>query len=458
MHAPWNKELRSLLGLALPVITVQVGVMLMGFVDAMMLGHYTEEALASAALGNLYSMLMMLFGFGVLVSLDPVMSQAVGARDDGAITRNLQRGLVLCVALMIPTALAHFAAGPVLTAFGQRPELVPHATNYVWILIPSILPFYCFQILRTTLQAYHRTAAIVWTILIANLANVFCNWALIFGHLGFDPMGVEGSAIGTTLCRWLMFLVLFFIGRKQFLSHLTPWSASALEPQPLRRLLRVGSPIGVQMLLEFGAFGTTLLFMGWISVSALAGHMAAINLASMTYVVTLGLSVATSVRVGHGVGRGDLSGARWSAVMGLGVAAVIMVGFAVVFIVAPEPLAALFSEDSDVGAREVALTLLPIAAVFQVMDGVQVVALGALRGIADTRAPMLINLLGFWGLGVPCGYYFAFGLDGGPEGLWWGLTVGLTAVAVFLTARVWVKLRQDLVRTVIDDGDAPRPA
>lgn len=450
VHPPWKIELRALLKLALPVITIQVGMMLMGFVDTMMVGRYAEEHLAAAALGNFYGFIAIMFGIGLLHSLDPLLSQAVGAGDHDSITRNLQRGIVLAAILTVPTSVVFMLCEPVFLALGQDAKLVPLAGTYVWTLIPSILPFVLFQILRSTLQAYHQTAAIVWTILIANVFNAVVNWVLIFGHLGFEPMGLAGSAIATLLSRWLMFGVLVWIGWKRVGPHVRAWTRSAIELEPLLRIVKVGAPIGLQMMLEFGAFGMTLLLMGWISVSALAGHQAAINLASLTYMFPLGLSFATSVRVGHGVGRGDAEGARWSAMMALYVGAMIMGIFAVVFVLFPEPLAGLFTKDDDDGARHIAMALLPIAAVFQIVDGLQVVSLGALRGVADTKMPALINLIGFWGFGIPTGYWLAFEQGLGPEGLWWGLTVGLTAVAGFLLLRVWFKLRGELTRTVVD--------
>jgi MATE family multidrug resistance protein len=365
---------------------------------------------------------------------------------------------VLAVGFAIPTAATFLVCDPVLRGLGQRPELVPMASRYIIILIPSVLPFYLFQILRTTLQAYHRTAAVVWTIVVANLVNVLLNWLLIYGHLGMAEMGSDGSAYATTVSRWVMFLALAAVGHRQLGPHWKRWTRRAFEFRALRRIVRVGAPIGTQIFLEFGAFATVLLLMGRISVSAQAGHQVAINLASMTYMFGLGISSATGVRVSHGIGRGDLSGARWSAVIGMVVGIAVMGGFGLLFLLFPERLAAMFTESRDVGAFAVAVSLLPIAAVFQVMDGVQVVALGILRGVADTKVPMLINLVGFWCLGIPSGILFAFVFGGGPGGLWWGLTVGLGSVALLLVWRVWGKIRGELARTVIDDSDALDPA
>ncbi len=457
-HPTWKKELRALLRLSVPVVTVQVGMMAMGFIDSMMVGHFAESSLAAVALANFYSQILLMFGLGILLALDPVMSQAVGAGDQAAITRNLQRGVVLACALSLPVGATYLASGPLLRLCGQQVELVELATIYIWVMIPSILPFYGFQILRSTLQAHHRTRPILWTILIANALNVGLNWVMIYGNLGCPEMGLEGSAYATLCSRWAMFLALLIAGRKELWCHLQTWTRRALELAALRRICRVGAPIGTQMMLEFGAFGLTLVMMGWIGTSELAGHQAAIMLASMTYMFGLGVSVATGVRVGNAVGRGDPSGARWSAAMGMLFGIAIMGFFAVLFVVVPEPLAALFSKAEDIGVRQVTLTLLPIAAVFQVMDGLQVVALGALRGVGDTKAPMLINLLGFWVIGIPAGYYFAFVADGGAAGLWWGLTVGLSIVALLLALRVRTKLSGDLARTVIDDSDCSAPA
>jgi len=457
IHPTWRRELRALLRLSLPVVTVQVGMMLMGFVDSMMVGHFSESALAACGLGNFYSQICLMGGLGILLAFDPVMSQAVGAGDQAAVTRNLQRAIVLAVGMSIPVGGAFFAAGPVLRMCGQDPGLVDLATVYIWVLIPSVVPFYGFQVWRTTLQAHHKTAPIVWTMVVANGLNVLLNWVLIYGELGATQMGLEGSAYATLVSRWMMFVCLFMLGRRELWCHLVSWTRRAFELAAIRRILKVGAPIGTQMIFEFGAFGTTLLMMGWIGQSALAGHQAAIMLASMTYMFGLGVSVATGVRVGNAVGRGDSGAARWSAGMGLITGMVVMGAFGVVFLVIPGPLASMFSKVEDTAVIEVTLALLPVAAVFQVMDGVQVVSLGALRGVGDTKAPMFINLVGFWVIGLPAGYLLAFSFGVGPAGLWWGLTVGLTIVAVFLVLRVWFKLRGALTRTVIDASDVGGP-
>lgn len=451
----FRSELRALLRLSLPVVTVQVGMMMMGFVDTIMVGRYQEAALAAGALGNFFSMIVLVLANGVLMALDPLLSQAVGAGDEPSVTRNLQRGLVLSGVLSVYVGLVYLAAGPLLRLFGQEPQLVAEASTYVSWMIPSVLPFLVFGVLRSTMQAYHKVRPVVLVILLANLANAALNAVLIRGRLGMPELGLEGSAIATLCCRWLMCLGLLLAGLPLLRPHLQAWTPAAWDWGALRRMFKVGLPIGLQITMEFGAFGTTLLMMGWLSQSALAGHQAAINLASMTYVVTLGVSVATGVRVGHAVGRGSMPAARISTLLGLLSAVLIMVAFALCFLTMPRTLAAWFTENQEVGAFAVAVSLLPIAAVFQVVDGVQVVCLGALRGLGDTKIPAAINLLGFWGLGIPSGYLLAFELGQGAQGLWWGLTVGLTAVAILLTLRVVQQLRSEVRRTDVDRPETP---
>lgn len=450
VQSPWKNELRALCALALPVVVVQVGMMAMGLVDSMMVGKVSEHALATVGLGNLYGFLVMMPGFGILMALDPILSQAVGARDEDAVSRNLQRGILLSGLVSVPIAAVYLAATPLLR-LAQEPEaLIPGASEYVRYLTPGVLPFLLFGALRSTLQAYHRTAPVVVTIVVANLLNAALNWVLVYGHLGCPPLGSTGSAIATTVSRWAMLVMLWRAGGSLLAAHLRRWTRAAWDRAALLRILRLGVPIGLQVFLEFSAFGLTLLMMGWFSVAALAGHQVAIQLASFTYMFPLGLSIAAGVRVGNGVGRGDPGGARWSAALALFLSVAVMSAFAVAFALIPDLLTRRFFNPNEFEARRVALALLPIAAVFQLADGLQVVCLGVLRGVGDTKVPMWINLLGFWCLGIPTGAYAAFVMGLGPRGLWWGLTVALTAVSIALLLRVRAALRGDLKRTVVD--------
>jgi multidrug resistance protein, MATE family len=454
-YRPTRADLSALLRLAAPMVVIQVGLMLMGVVDTIMVGRVSPAALAAAALGNIYFFVVTIFGLGVLMALDPIIAQALGARDELAVSRGLQRGIVLSLVLSVPVSLLMIAIEPVLRFVGQPAEVIPGAAGYVHRLIPSIWPFYAFIVLRQTLQAHHRTGPIVVTIVVANLLNVALNYLWVYGHLGFAAGGVLGSAWATTVSRWVMAALMLALGWSHIRPYLERLAPNLLDPRPIGRMLWLGSPIGAQMVLEVGAFGTVALFMGWLGVAQVAAHQVALNLASLTFMVPLGVSGAAAVIVGQAVGRGDPAGVRRSTWAALVVGAGFMALMAVLLIAAPGVLARLYTADPTVLA--LAVLLLPIAGVFQVFDGLQVVAIGLLRGLGDTHVPVIVNIVGFWCLGIPVSLWLGFGLGHGAVGLWWGLVVGLVIVAIFLILRVKQRESRDLARVIIDEQTKPAP-
>jgi len=449
MVLPSSSDLRAMLRLAFPVAAVQLGVMAMGVTDTIMVGHVSPAALAAAALGNLYFFVAGIFGQGTLMALDPVISQAVGARDEVAISRALQRGLVLALALTVFTCATFVPVKWVLLALRQPPEVVPDAASYVRIAIPGVFPFYAFIVFRQSLQAMGRVAPVLWTVLVANLLNAGLNWVFIYGNLGSPAMGVAGSSLATSVSRWVMALALLAIAGHRLAHYLTPWRPETVAIEPLRRMLRIGLPIGVQYLLEYGAFAAAALLMGVLGTTQMAAHQIAINLASFTFMVPLGVSTATAVLVGHAIGAGDEAQARRSAIAGIFIGATFMCASALTFLLFPGALARSYTSDAAVVL--LAATLIPIAGVFQVFDGVQAVAAGVLRGIGDTHAPAIINVVGFWLIGLPVSWVLAFQLGGGAVGLWWGIVVGLAAVALILLGRVRVRLGRTMHRVIIDE-------
>jgi multidrug resistance protein, MATE family len=437
-----------MLRLAVPVVVIQVGMMAMGVVDTIMVGHISAQALAAVALGNLYFFGLAVFAMGTLMVLDPVVAQAVGARDRPAIARAVQRGVLLAGLLAVPTVVLLSLAVPVFTLARQPAEVVPLAAAYAVRTAPGTLPFLLFIVFRQSLQSMGRTAPIVAAIVAANVANGALNWALIFGHLGFPAMGVVGSAWATSISRGLLILTLWVAARRQLNPLLLPLRREIWQLEPLGRMLRLGLPIGAQHVLEFGAFAFVALMMGWIGTREMAGHQIAINLAALTFMVPLGVGDAASVLVGQAVGRGDVPGTRAAARAALACGVVFMTLTGAVFLTLPGLLAGLYTRDLDVIA--VAVVLIRIAGVFQVLDGLQVVAAGILRGLGDTRAPMLICLLGYWLLGIPLSAYLAFVVRLGPTGLWWGLVLGLGVVATLLLLRLRVRLARGQPRVIID--------
>lgn len=448
---PTARELKEVFGLALPISAVQVGMMFMGVVDTVMVGHFSARDLAAVALGNLYFFTCIVFPMGLLMSLDPVVSQAVGAGDGPAVGRAMERGGLLALVLSVPAGLALVPGGFLFTALRQPAEVVPVAAGYALASIPGVFPFLAFIVLRQTLQAMGRVAPIVVTIVLANLGNFFFNWLLIYGRFGFPSLGAVGSGWASSISRWLMLLGLMGFSWPVLKGYLRPLRPGAFQLRPLARMIWLGAPIGIQFGLEFGAFGAIGILMGWLGTVAMAGHQVALNLASLTFMVPLGISQATAVLVGQGVGREDPSGARRAAGAGLLLGVGFMTLTAVLFLLAPEFFALIYSDEAEVVA--LASLLVPLAGVFQVFDGLQVVSSGVLRGVGDTRFPMVMNLLGFWCVGIPVSLWLGFRTSAGPVGLWWGLVVGLASVAVLLLFRVRSRLGGDLRRIVIEDEE-----
>jgi MATE family multidrug resistance protein len=446
---PGGEDFRALIRLALPIVVVQVGLMLMGVVDSVLLGHVSAANLAAGALGNLYVFGVIGIGMGTLMALDPVVAQAVGAKDEVGVARGVQRGLVLAAILGVPISFAFLPARWVFERLGQPADVVPLAGGYALASLPGVFPFLAFIVLRQSLQAMGRLAPIVWAIALANLVNLVLAWALIFGRLGLPALEAPGAALATSLARAFMVVALAALAWRDLAPVLRPFRREVLEPTPLVRMLRLGLPIGVQFQLEFGVFAVVALLMGRIGTEAMAAHQIAINIASLTFMVPLGVSAAASVRVGQAVGAGDEPGARRAASAALVVGAAFMALSGLALWTAPGVLAGFYTREASVLA--VAVALIPIAAVFQVFDGLQVVSIGILRGVGDTRTPMIVNVLGFWLVGLPVSLGLAFRLGFGAPGLWWGLCVGLGAVALFLMLRVVQRLSRRLRRLVIDE-------
>ena len=445
---PSRQDLARMTALAAPAVIVQLGLMAMGVVDTMVVGRLSAVALAGVAIGALYNFSIGSFGMGVLTALDPLVSQAVGARDEPAIGRALQRGLAIALGLGVFAALLSLPAETVLRHLGQPPELVAVAGPYVHIQWPSMFAFFLLVAFRQTLQALGRMRPVVVTILAANLVNAVLAWSLVFGELGAPRLGTIGSGLATTLARWFMAVLMLVLGWR----HLAPRLAlrpDSLRWRPILRMLAIGLPIGFQFTLEYGVFATVALLMGHMGPVAAGAHQIAINIASVTFMVPYGVSIATSVLVGRAVGAGDAAAARRAGLAGLFAGAAFMAVSACVLVLAPRVLARLYTPDSRVVG--LAALLIPIAGVFQVFDGLQVVSIGILRGVGDTRTPLVVNLIGYWLFALPLSLFLAFRLGLGPRGLWWGFVGGLAMVAMILLTRVRARLGRKLGRLVVDE-------
>ena len=443
-------ELRSTLTLAVPVIAVEVGLMAMGTVDTMFMGRVSGQAVAAVAIGHTYFWVTVILGIGILFALDPLITQAVGADDEPAIARAVQRGFILALALAVVTGLLLVPGVGVLRFLQQPPEVIPDAARFARASIAGVLPLYCFIVVRIMMQARHRVAPLVIAIVAGNIANIALNWWFVVRE-GLGPMG---SGWASSISRWVMLATLIIVAWREIRPALSPWLPESLTIRPMLRLLGIGIPIAIQYELEVNAFAVVAVMMGWIGATAMAGHQISINIAAMTFMVPLGVSAAAAVNVGRAVGAGDPLAVRRAAAAALAIGAGFMSLTAILMLVAPYPLARAYTPEAAVLAT--AITLLPLAGLFQVFDGIQVVAVGILRGTGDTRTPMIINVLGFWLLGVPISWYLGIHTSLGPRGLWWGFVAGLAAVAVLLLARVRYRLRMHIGRTLVDErGSVP---
>ncbi len=435
-------ELRRLVVLAAPIVVTQVGTMLMGVVDMLMVGSVGRDALAAAALGNLWTMGTLVIGMGLTLGIDPILTQANGAGDARAVGLVVQRGLVMAAIAGVPTALMWLWTGPALELAGQDPVLAAMAHDYVLMQLPSVFGFLGFMVLRSYLQGRSIVAPAMWVTLIANVFNALLNWVLIFGELGAPAMGLRGAGIATGVTRSLMLVALAgWIWRAGLQRGAwTPWSRAALAPAGLLEIARFGVPVGVQLGLEMWAFQAATLFAGWLGEAQLAAHTIVINLASLSFMMPLGVAMAAVTRVGNLIGAGDRAGAQRAAWVALAVGAGVMTVSAIVFVALRDEIPGIYNSDPLVLA--LAAGLLPIAGAFQIFDGIQVVGGGILRGMGRTRPAAVFNLVAYYVLGLPVAYWLAFERGMGVAGIWWGLTLGLMVAAALLV--VWIGVRGPL--------------
>lgn len=450
-----RRELSRLFGLALPVAGAQVGGMLMGTVDTLMLGRVGVDALAAAAMGNAWSFAVLLLGVGVVHGIDPLVSQAHGAGDGGRTGLALQHGLVAGGLASLPIAALWLFTEPVLVAFGQEPALARLAAEYTIVKIPSIPFFLLFTALRQYLQGRELVRPALWIMLLANLVNALVNWVLIFGNLGAPALGLLGAGIATAVARVTMALALLALIRGFSLHEgaWLPWSRAAVEPAAIARIYRLGVPIAIQMGLEMWAFAAAALMAGGLDPVSLGAHSVVINMAALSFMLATGMAQGASIRVGNLLGAG--LGARADRIAWLSIAsgAGVMGVVGVLFVALRGQLPALYTPDAGVIAAGAAV--LPIAGLFQVFDGTQAVACGVLRAMGRPRPAAVVNALGYWVLALPLAFWLSRSAGLGLAGIWWGMAAGLAAVAVALVA--WLARRGPSRDAVLFHGPGAAP-
>ncbi len=419
-----------MVALATPVAIAEVGWVAMQIVDISMVGRLGPEAIGAVGVGSALFLALGVFGMGLLLGLDPLVSQAFGARRPVDCQRWLRHGLCLAVALTIPLTLLGRAVGAYLDGWGFDATVLELTRPYFGIVTWSLLPLLLYAALRRYLQAINAVRPIMIVLVSANVVNAVANWVLVFGNLGAPALGVDGAAWATVVSRVYMTALLLLASARRGGVIWPVWAG--VGTSGLRRLLSLGWPAAVQTTLEYGVFAAATALAARLQPSMLAAHQIVLNLAGLTFMVPLGISAAGAVRVGQAVGRRDAAGAMRAGWTALALGAGFMTTAAVVFVALPRPILGLFTADASVITTGV--TLLLLAAVFQLFDGLQGVATGALRGLGDTLTPMLFNLVGHWVIGLPVGYALCFVFGWGVAGLWVGLSGGLILVGIVLVA------------------------
>jgi MATE family multidrug resistance protein len=442
MSAAFRKEIRPMLRLGAPLALAELGWMAMGFVDTVMAGRLGAAAIGAGALGGMLFFPIAVCGTGMLLGMDTLVSRAFGARDDDACRHTLINGLWIALLIAPAVALLLALTIPALRATGTNPAVVDLLSPFLRALLWGILPLLLYTVFRRYLQAQNIVRPITFAVVSANIVNFAGNWLLMYGLWGAPRMGLEGSGISTSFSRLYIALVLLIavIRRERLHSNRLFHMNWRPDFSVIRRLLALGFPSAMQILFEGAVFALVTVLASHLDEFSLAAHGIAINVISITYMVPLGISSAAAVRVGQAIGRKDPRGVALSGWTALLLAAIFMGSAGLAFTVAPRWIARLYTPDAAVIAAGV--TLLRIAALFQIFDGLQVVATGALRGLGDTRTPAYAHLVGYWIFGMPVAWLLCFHYRWGISGIWVGLTTALILIGLILIF-VWRRALRD---------------
>jgi MATE family, multidrug efflux pump len=449
---PWANELRATLSLAWPLILANLTQQVIQATDVLLMGRLGAVQLAAATLALNLTFTFNIFLLGLITASSPMMATALGQRFNAVrdVRRTFRAGLWLIAIAMPPYWLLLWHVGGIMRVFGQSADLAEQGQTFLRAYMWCAAPWLLFQLLRNFVSALQRPRIVLWLSISGIGLNALLSWALIFGHFGLPALGLVGGGVGSTLTWLIMCAALIGVatyerrfGRFHLFGH---WWR--FDGQRTLAMVRLGWPIGVTMALEMGVFALAAYFMGWIGAPAVAAHAVALQIAAITFMVPLGLGQAATVRVGLALGRreeGAITRAGWTAwIMGVGFMATMAMGMWIF----PRQLVTLFLEDVPANALVIglAVSFLQVAAAFQLVDGAQVIGAGMLRGLHDTRWPLIFALVGYWGIGLGIGAWLAFAADWKGVGIWVGLASGLAAVAILMLARWLMRDRIGLTR------------
>lgn len=438
---------RALLVLGLPLIGSHLAQMALHVADTVMMGWYGVTELAATVLGASSFFVIFILGSGFAQAVMPMVAAALAEGDETQVRRDARMGLWLSILFGAASYPLFWWSGTILLALGQKPEVAALSQDYLRVAGLGMIPALMVMALKSYLAALGRTQVVLWVTLGSVALNVALNWAFIFGNWGAPEMGVVGAAIATVAIQLAGVLSLgLYAGLLPELRRFRLWQRFwRADWVAFGRVFRLGWPIGVTGLMESGLFQASALMMGWIGTVELAAHGIAMEVAALAFMVHLGLSNAVTIRTAHADGAGDRIGMRDGALVGIALSFLFGVAMVVLFLALPEPIIAVFLDMSQPESAEIVAfgtVLLALAALFQLADAMQVIALGLLRGVQDTRVPMWLAAISYWGIGIPCSYVLAFPMGFGAVGLWLGLVVGLTCAAASLMWRFWAGWRR----------------
>lgn len=429
LHKEIKKEGLKLVAIGSPIIATQLLRMGLNFTDTVMAGNLSALDLAAVAIGNAIYMPIGIFCMATLIAINPVVSQFLGARKFEEIGKSARQMFWLILMLSIPAFFLLRNLDIVMHLMGVTPEIIPIADGYLKAISWGILPLLAYAGVRYFSEGLSVTKPAMYIAAASLILNVGANYVLMYGKLGFPQLGAVGTGYATSIINFFgaVVFIVFTASFKPFKRFNIFERTTGPEWKYIRELIRVGVPNGISSSMEVLLFATVSLLMGTLSVKAAAAHQIAINVAATMFMIPFGLSMAISQRVGFSVGQGSMEKARFRGFVGIAICAGVMTLTAMLLFLAPKFIISIYTDDLEVAG--VAISLLFMAAVFQISDGLQVGAFGALRGLKDTRVPMIVNFISYWLIGFPTGYILGIHLGYGPEGLWIGLICGLTVAA-----------------------------
>lgn len=429
------------LRLAFPVVLSQIGQVTVMLADNMMVGHAGTTELAASAFANNVFMVGMYFGMGITYGITPLVGNAFGNGKLKEVTAWLKNGISTHAVISLLLTFIMFLLYFLLPYMGQPDEVLNAAKPYYLWLCASYLPFIMFFSVKQFFEGIGNTKIAMQITLIANAVNIFLNYVLIFGKYGFPEMGLTGAGVGTFVSRAVMpvMYIFYIVYIPRFRRYFTLAVARSFEKRRITAVLRIGIPIAFQLIVEVITFGIGAVMMGWLGETPLAAHQVAIGLAGFTYMISLGVAQATTIRISHQMGVGDYAALQKAAYASTHLVLFFMLVMGIIFVIFRNYLPYMFTEDPQV--IYIASRLLIVAAVFQVFDGLQVIMLSTLRGMADVKVPMFMAFAAYLLVGIPTSYIFTFLLNAGPQGIWFGYLVGLTTAGVLFFLRFRFILR-----------------